>query len=634
MKTREMKEYVSTIVFTLIALAVIVTFTFASFYSNAVSSTETIGQSSLALETERLNSYLSKWMDALQLTAITTEYMMQENVSSEQLKSFLTTESTRYKEEIDANFTGIYGLIRGTYLDGSGWTPDADYKPKERAWYANAAKAKGKPTIVSPYLDAQTNSIMVSVSQLLYDKKSVIALDIAMDEIQTITQDIQLEGNGFGFVIDDNGLVVAHHDQKEKGKNYQQDSGMGDLARQICETGKGSFQTTVSGEKCTVFTNEVMDSWHVAMVISNTKLSSEIRETLIRNIIVCIIIFVCIVIFCTMAYRRMLLSIKRETQSRERVNQLNVGIVNTLTKTIDAKDRYTKGHSQRVANYSREIARRMGKTEKEQTDVYYAGLLHDLGKIRVPEDVINKPGRLTDEEFEQIKIHPLTGYHILKGVFENSVIAQGAKFHHEQYCGLGYPNGLKGENIPEIARILGVADAYDAMTSNRSYRRSLPQEVVREEIEKGKGVQFDPAIADIMLEMIDEDKAFAMQQAEEMKRTILVVDDEPISIKMTEFIMKNEPFYNIIGASNGRKALDILAQTDIDLVLLDVMMPDMDGFVTLAHIRETSSVPVVFMTSDKDIETIQRAAALGVDDYLTKPFFPMALKEVLHSLLQ
>ena len=218
--------------------------------------------------------------------------------------------------------------------------------------------------------------------------------------------------------------------------------------------------------------------------------------------------------------------LKIEKKMSGQIDEMNKNIIRALVRTIDAKDRYTNGHSVRVAEYSREIARRMKKSEKEQEEVYYAGLLHDVGKIRVPANVINKAGKLTDEEYEKIKIHPVTSYHILKDIYDDKTIALGAKFHHERYDGKGYPNGLEEDNIPEIARIISVADTYDAMTSNRSYRKALPQDVVRSEIEKGKGTQFDPEISDIMLQMIDEDVTYSLKESKSMQKSVLVVDDE------------------------------------------------------------------------------------------------------------
>ena len=187
-------------------------------------------------------------------------------------------------------------------------------------------------------------------------------------------------------------------------------------------------------------------------------------------------------------------------------------VIQTIAEAIDAKDTYTNGHSGRVADYSREIAKRYGYSEQKQKDIYMMGLLHDVGKIGVPDAVINKPAKLNDEEYELIKNHPVMGARILKNIKEMPSLATGARWHHERYDGKGYPDGLSGSEIPEEARIIAVADAYDAMSSRRSYREPLPQGVVREEIMKGKGTQFDPEFAQIMLEMIDEDTSYTMRE--------------------------------------------------------------------------------------------------------------------------
>ena len=140
------------------------------------------------------------------------------------------------------------------------------------------------------------------------------------------------------------------------------------------------------------------------------------------------------------------------------------------------------------------------------------GLLHDIGKIGVSELIINKTSRLTDEEYAEIKKHPVTGYEILKNVSGLPGLATGARWHHERYDGRGYPDGLAGKDIPEEARIIGVADAYDAMTSRRAYSDVRPQAEVRAEIIRCRGTQFDPVIADIMVDMIDGDKDYKMRE--------------------------------------------------------------------------------------------------------------------------
>ncbi len=182
-----------------------------------------------------------------------------------------------------------------------------------------------------------------------------------------------------------------------------------------------------------------------------------------------------------------------------------------LVKTIDAKDKYTQGHSQRVAKYSRLIAQRCGADPEELREIYCMGLLHDIGKIGVPNAIINKTTRLTDEEYEIIKSHTVIGSDILKTIVEFPKLSIGARFHHERWDGRGYPDGLRGVDIPKDARIIAVADAYDAMTSKRSYRGIMDQERVRMEIERGRGTQFDPRYADVMLSLIDEDVEFSMR---------------------------------------------------------------------------------------------------------------------------
>ncbi len=200
-------------------------------------------------------------------------------------------------------------------------------------------------------------------------------------------------------------------------------------------------------------------------------------------------------------------------EHRERFDRLSLQLVHTLAGAIDAKDAYTNGHSERVATYAREIARRAGKSESVQENIYLIGLLHDVGKIGIPDTILNKPGKLTDEEYAVIKTHPLQGDKILRNISEFPELAIGARWHHERYDGYGYPDGIAGEQIPEEARIIAVADAYDAMTSSRSYRDPLSQERVRSEIVNGRWSQFDPVFADVMLQMIDEDVGYQMREA-------------------------------------------------------------------------------------------------------------------------
>ncbi len=186
------------------------------------------------------------------------------------------------------------------------------------------------------------------------------------------------------------------------------------------------------------------------------------------------------------------------------IEALSVQTIMAISNAVDKKDVYTRQHSARVAKYAREIATRLGWNDEEITNLYNLALLHDIGKIGIPDAILNKPGRLTDEEFTIMKTHTAMGADILKDITVIRDVAKGAKYHHERYDGRGYMEGLKGEEIPYAARIVGIADAFDAMTSDRAYRKRLSDEIVRGEIEKGRGTQFDPDLVDIMLQIMDD----------------------------------------------------------------------------------------------------------------------------------
>jgi HD-GYP domain-containing protein (c-di-GMP phosphodiesterase class II) len=175
---------------------------------------------------------------------------------------------------------------------------------------------------------------------------------------------------------------------------------------------------------------------------------------------------------------------------------LVMGFVRSMVSTIDAKDSYTRGHSERVAIVSGCLARELGLSKSDVSDIYLSGLLHDIGKVGVDDRILRKQDRLTDDEFEQIKKHPEIGYHILSGLTNLSAVLPGVRNHHEAFNGSGYPDGLAGEQIPLMARIIAVADSYDAMGSDRSYRKGMPLEKLESILRQNSGPQWDPQVID------------------------------------------------------------------------------------------------------------------------------------------
>ncbi|WP_428911939.1 HD-GYP domain-containing protein [Niallia sp. Krafla_26] len=188
----------------------------------------------------------------------------------------------------------------------------------------------------------------------------------------------------------------------------------------------------------------------------------------------------------------------------QKVKEDQLELTKALANALDSRDPYTSNHSKNVAKNSLEIAQKMNLPKDMCDVIYVGGLLHDIGKIGIPEHVLNKPEKLTDEEFNIIKTHPTIGYNIIKHVtnFNKNGVLDVVLYHHERYDGKGYPKGLKGEQIPLVARIVAVADTFDAMSSKRVYRDELELEYILNEIHKSKGAQFDPKIVDVFLSLV------------------------------------------------------------------------------------------------------------------------------------
>jgi putative nucleotidyltransferase with HDIG domain len=175
-----------------------------------------------------------------------------------------------------------------------------------------------------------------------------------------------------------------------------------------------------------------------------------------------------------------------------------------FSEALEARDQYTAGHSRRVMEYSKSIGQRLKLDKQDIEDLKRSALLHDIGKIGIPDTVLKKQTKLTDEEYAIIKSHPETGANILKYIKSFKNLVPAVYHHHEQFDGEGYPEGIKGKDIPTHARIIAIADTFDAMTSSRSYRRALSFRAALSELEKNKGIQFDPDIAEIFIEILQE----------------------------------------------------------------------------------------------------------------------------------
>ncbi|MCM1086905.1 MAG: diguanylate cyclase [Muribaculaceae bacterium] len=305
-----------------------------------------------------------------------------------------------------------------------------------------------------------------------------------------------------------------------------------------------------------------------------------------------------------------------DEKTRE-VELVTIQAITTVANTIDAKDDYTKGHSIRVAYYSEALARKIGWSEEDVQNIHYVALLHDIGKIGVPDSVLNKPFKLTDVEFELIKNHTVMGAEILKDIKMFKNVSVGAKYHHERYDGRGYPNGLKGEEIPLVARIIGIVDSYDAMASNRVYRKRLQDETVKQELIKGRGTQFDPYLVDQFMELLEEGNLQKNIPKEDMVMPIFNSNKIYGGITKEEIGLDSKLDYltGLLGREQGEKEItESLRNGSGCVMILDV---DNFGRINEQH-GHLAGDYVLKMTADilKDVSEKDIVCRVGGDKFL------------------
>lgn len=301
-------------------------------------------------------------------------------------------------------------------------------------------------------------------------------------------------------------------------------------------------------------------------------------------------------------------------QKTEEVEYLTLQTITTFANAIDAKDSYTNGHSLRVAKYSEKIVKNLGWSELETRNLYYTALLHDIGKIGIPDSILNKPDKLTQEEFEIVKTHPEIGEHILKNVMVVPYLGIGAYYHHEHYDGTGYPTGKKGEDIPLVGRIIGIADAVDAMRSDRSYRKHLEDDVVISELKRCSGTHFDPLLVDIMVDLLH--KGIDLSEDE----TTYSAESELLTSVIKEYV-KNSKIDALTGLWNRA-----YVETKINTVLREentsfaLLMIDLDNFKrvndTWGHLAGDSLLVNVATAIRSILEKNDMACRAGGDEFI------------------
>ncbi|WP_191015057.1 HD domain-containing phosphohydrolase [Treponema zioleckii] len=538
----------------ILALFCIFFVSFAHFYRIAKKDAISIGEKNLYEASEEINGFLNGCVEFLNGIETSVNHMAIKKVPSETLQEYFSYVTAECKNRLNDASYGLYGYIGGEYFDGLDWIPDEKFVPTDREWYKAAKSAGGKTVICQPYLDAMTHHIIISVSCLLADGESVLAMDISMNSLQEYAKNLNLEMNGTVFIVDKSGQILVHSDSLERGKNYLlrgYNSEEKALTEKIFSAENGIFEQNHKGRDCLIISQKIFDDWRIALIVDKMQVFRNLQVTfwLAMGSLVFVMIFIFYLSFSNFQtrnkvskYARILRDYKNQLELKvsEQVSQLHnqtqalvkiqESVIDGMATLIEYRDANTGLHVQNTKNYALMISKYLYDhgLHKDEVDERFlsmignAAAMHDIGKISISDSILNKRGKLTEEEFEIMKTHTSVGSLLVRQVFGDSIEPDMLRmcidvvlYHHEKWDGCGYPFGFSGTQIPLSARILAIADCFDAIASKRIYKEAVPVEEVFVIIEKESGTHFDPELAKIFLGMREEIIAYLQKVKDE-----------------------------------------------------------------------------------------------------------------------
>ena len=288
---RNWKSLVLILIITFILMVLVVIYTARAIYRTSFSYVHELGDDKTSAITAELENYLENAKSVLWVAADSVDHMVDKGATTDEIVEYITRESSNTEAQFDESYTGIYGVINGVYVDGVGWEPPDDYNPIERDWYKTAVGANGEIVIVSPYIDAQTGNVIISIGKSLTDPNNALALDLTLSGVQETAENININGNGYGFIMNNDGMVIAHPDKDENGKMYNELPKWKDLYEKVTSIRKGNFDMMIDGEACTVFVDEVMDQWHLVIVTKSSELLEVPMNLLVVSILITLLVF-------------------------------------------------------------------------------------------------------------------------------------------------------------------------------------------------------------------------------------------------------------------------------------------------------------------------------------------------------
>ena len=363
------------------------------YTSNVISSVAAtnireVGEDRISASAAQLENYLQMIRSSLWVTADTVDLMEQRGDSPQEILRYIREETQNQQQDFDDNYIGIYGYVMGEYMDGLDWVPPANYDPTRRDWYVAAIRAAGEATIVSPYLDANTGDVIISISRMLTNGSDVLSLDVRMNQIQEIASNLQIKGKGYGFIINGDGMIIAHQDEEKKGGNLKDTEAQLALMDRILEVENGSFEMIMDNQKQHVFVQKIMDQWYMVIVISDSELLSEVRQQVIVNVLICFVIFTLITLFYLLGHRR-------EQKYSKRIEEMRI-------------EEQKQAYEAKMLKLEKEAADQANQAKSD----FLADMSHE---IRTPINAVLGMNEMIIRESLEEKTDPDT----LKSVFEN-----------------------------------------------------------------------------------------------------------------------------------------------------------------------------------------------------------------------
>jgi len=703
---------------TFVLMVLVVVYTSALFYRISVANIYDVGEDKISGVTANLGNYIDTTKSVLWVTADTVDVMVQSKVPSSALQDYLVLETQKHKSQFDENYTGLYGYIGGEYLDGLEWVPPADYDPKERDWYKLASQAGGQLVIVPPYIDAQTGEMVITVGKCLANSEDVVALDVYTTHIQEIIESTNINGKGYGFIVDKSGTVIAHPDKSLNGTNFNDVYGGADLMTNLNMSEKDRFETKLNGKNTTVFTEEIMDQWYLVIAVDTDDLFKDVYRQLAVNISINTIVFVLIALFYFIAYRNQQKS-SREAEAFKISEQQQAYEAQILRLEKAAADSSNKAKGDFLAQMSHEIRTPinavLGMNEmilRESTDeniLEYSENIQTAGRtllalvnsildfskiedgkmeiIPVKYDTVSLINNLVNSVAERAKSKGLE----LKVIADPQLPCElvGDDVRVTQVIGNLLTNAVKytekgsvtfeirckefncdettlwvsirdtgiGIREEDLERMFESFTRLDTVRNRNIEGTGLGMAIVTKLLDLmgsklslksvyGEGSEFyfelkqsvaDPMpIGNALEKKLSRIGVNKKQYKHYTGASVLVTDDNDMNLKVAANLLKLFDIEPDL-AHSGEETIELMKKKHYDLLLLDHMMPKMDGIETFEALRDkgllAGGTVVIALTANAVLGAKEMYLSKGFNNYLSKPIEVGELDDMLSNYL-